>query len=163
MRLLVIAAVVVVVLLSSSGALALEVSTTVDPETQMVRVDFTNLPPYEQIRLEGTTSLFWCNCADNDNPSSLMSTGFTVSGDTLEVHYEGVPPPSANYITYFYLDGPIFSGLEMIDWIVVTPSSEGDLVVTGDRPLFVPEPSLPLLVLAGMLGLLVIARSPRAV
>jgi hypothetical protein len=64
-------------------------TTSVDTTTQTVRVDFTGLPPYEQIRLEGVDGLFWCACLDLDNPSSFASTGFTVNGANLEMQYEG--------------------------------------------------------------------------
>jgi hypothetical protein len=94
----------VVVALFAGAMQAATVSTTVDTDTGMVRLDFTNLPPYEQIRLEGLTALYWCNCADLENPSSLSSTSFTVNGSNLEMKYEGRPPPSTNYIAYSYFD-----------------------------------------------------------
>jgi hypothetical protein len=84
---------------------AVAVDTTVDLEAQMVRLDFTDLPPYIQIRLEGVTALYWSTGLDGKNPSSLMSSGFTVNGANLEMKYEGAAPPTTNYITYSYLDG----------------------------------------------------------
>jgi len=141
---------------------AVTVSTTVDTGTGMVRLDFTDLPPYEQIRLQGVTGLYWCGCADPDNPSSLRSTSFTVNGNNLEMKYEGAPPPSTNYIDYYYLDGYVFEGFESVDWIVVTPSGGGDdVMVTGDRPILVPEPSNALLRFVGLMVLSVLRRSAR--
>lgn len=136
-------------------------TTSVDTMTQTVRLDFTDLPAYEQIRLEGVDALVWCACLDPDNPSSLSSSGFTVNGDNLEMQYEGVTPPSTNYIIYHYLDGYVFKGFESVDWVVV--SGEDEMSLTGDRPILepVPEPSAALLsvvamamvgVLAGMRG-----------
>jgi hypothetical protein len=160
MKLLLLTSMLVVAVLFTDGAQALEVVTTVDFQTQSVRLDFTDLPPYQQIRLEGVTELFWCNCVDPDNPSSIGSTGFTVNGTNLEMKYEGAPPPSANYIDYYYLDESTFVGFESLDWIVIS-SAEGDLTVTGDQPFFVTEPSMPLLRIVGLMTLPVISRLPR--
>jgi hypothetical protein len=112
------------------------VATTVDTNTQRVRLDFTGLPPsYEQIRLEGVTALYWCPCLDTDNPSSLKSTGFTVNGSNLEMQYEESSPPSTNYITYKYLDGYDFVDVEPVDWIVVTDLGGGEQTITADPPI----------------------------
>ena len=125
---------------------------TVDTTAQTVRIDFTGLPAYEQIRLEGVDGLFWCACLDLDNPSSLSSTGFTVNGSNLEMQYEGAPPPSTNFITYHYLDGYVFTGFEQVDWVVVAEVAGGETTLTGDRPMLmvVPEPSTALLFLFGL-------------
>jgi hypothetical protein len=132
-------------------------TTTVDTVAQTVRVDFTGLPAYEQIRLEGVTGLFWCACIDLDNPSSMSSTGFTVNGSNLEMQYEGAPPPSTNFITYHYLDGYVFTGFEQVDWVVITQLDGEEMTLVGDRPLFVPEPSTTSLSLTALVvvGLLV--------
>ncbi|MAG32884.1 MAG: hypothetical protein CL908_18560 [Deltaproteobacteria bacterium] len=146
----------IVIALFAGTTQAATVTTMVDTATRMVRLDLGELSAYEQIRLEGVMALSWCNCLDSDNPSSLMATGFTVNGSSLEMQYEEAPPPSTNYITYHYLDGYIFSGLESVDWIVVTSSDGGDdEIVTGNRPLFVPvpEPSTGLLCLFGLMVL----------
>jgi hypothetical protein len=100
----------IVVALFAGAMQAATVRATVDTDTGMVRLDFTNLPPYEQIRLEGLTALYWCNCADLKTPSSWSSTSFTVNGSNLEMKYEGAPPPSTNYILYHSLDGYVFTG-----------------------------------------------------
>jgi hypothetical protein len=126
-------------------------TTSVDTDTQMVRVDFTGLPDYTQIRLEGVDGLFWCACLDSNNPSSLSSTGFTVNGGNLEMQYEGsTPPPSTNYITYHYLDGYAFTGYEPVEWVLVSGADETRL--TGKRPVLVlvPEPSTATLWLVGL-------------
>lgn len=140
---------------------AADVRTTVDTGTGMVRLDFSDLPPYEQIRLQGLTALFWCNCVDPDNPSSWSSTSFTVNGSNLEMKYEGPPPPSTNYITYHYFDDYVLSGFESVDWIVVTPLDGDDVIMTGDRPILVPEPSGALLRLFGLMALYVLRNSRR--
>ena len=132
-------------------------TTTVDTTAQTVRIDFTGLPAYEQIRLEGVDGLFWCACVDLDNPSSLSSTGFTVNGSNLEMQYEGAPPPSTNFIIYHYLDGYVFTGFEQVDWIVVTQLDGEEMTLVGDRPLLVPEPlptslSLTALAVVGLLA-----------
>jgi hypothetical protein len=149
-----------VVAFFAGAAQAVTVSTTVDTDTGMVRLDFTDLPPYEQIRLQGVTALYWCNCVDSDNPSSLMSGSFTVNGSDLEMKYEAASPPSTNYITYYYLDGYDFTGFESLDWIVTTPSGGGDdVTLMGDRPHLVPEPSKALLCFVGLMALFVLRRS----
>ena len=136
-------------------------STSVYTDTQTVRVEFTDLPAYEQITLEGVDGLSWCSGGGCDNPSSLLSTGFTVNGGNLEMQYEGAVPPSTNYILYHYLDGYVFKGFESVEWVVV--SGEDEMWLTGDRPILelVPEPSAAWLsaialvvvgVLAGMRG-----------
>jgi hypothetical protein len=132
----------VAVLVSGPG-LAFAFTTMVDEMTRTVRVDFTDLPPYEQIRLEGVEGLFWCPCNDPDNPSSLASSGFNPNGTDLEMQYEGVAPPSTNYIEYTYLDEYAFNGFESVDWVLVTELGGNELVLTGDRPIieFVPEPT----------------------
>ena len=150
-----------IALLIIAPTTALALTTSVDPIAQTVRVEFTDLPAYEQIRLEGVDGLFWCACLDTDNPSSLSSTGFTVNGGNLEMQYEGAVPPSTNYILYHYLDGYVFKGFESVEWVVV--SGEDEMWLTGDRPILelVPEPSAAWLsaialvvvgVLAGMRG-----------
>jgi hypothetical protein len=151
----------VVVALFAGAIQAATVSTTVDTDTGMVRLDFTNLPPYEQIRLEGLTALYWCNCADPDNPSSLASTSFTVNGSNLEMKYEGAPPPSRNYITYYYFDDYVLSGFESVDWIVVTPLGGDDVRLTGERPILVPEPPGSLLRFVGLMALFVLRTLSR--
>jgi len=78
---------------------------------------------------------------DLDNPSSWSSTSFTVNGSNLEMKYEGPPPPSTNYILYHSLDGYVFTWFESVDWIVVTPLDGDDVIMTGDRPILVSEPS----------------------
>jgi hypothetical protein len=117
-------------------------TTSVDTDTQTVRVDFTGLPDYTQIRLEGVDGLCWLQSLGCDNPSSLSFTGFTANADNLEMQYESAaPPPSTNYIIYHYLDGYVFKGFESVDWVVV--SGAGETRLTGDRPILeaVPEPS----------------------
>jgi len=143
----------VAVALFASAAQAITVTTTVDTETQTVMVDFTELPPYVQIRLEGAHALFWCNCLDLDNPSSMLSTGFTVNGENLEMQYEGPAPPSSNFIDYHYLDGFVLSGFEEVEWVKLTLANEDELVLWADRPLLVPipEPSVGLLCFAGLI------------
>jgi hypothetical protein len=125
-------------------------TTSVDTDTQTVRVDFTGLPDYMQIRLEGVDGLSWCSGGGCDNPSSLSSTGFTVNGDNLEMQYESATPPSSNYITYHYLDGYVFKGFESVEWVLV--SGTGDTRLTGNRPVLVPvpEPSTATLWLVGL-------------
>jgi hypothetical protein len=151
-----------IALLIMAPTTAFAFTTSVDTAAQTVRVEFTGLPAYEQIRLEGVDGLFWCACLDPDNPSSLSSTGFTVNGDNLEMQYEGsTPPPSTNYIIYHYLDGYVFKGFESVEWVVVSGADE--ISLTGERPILepVPEPSSTSLsaialavvgVLAGMRG-----------
>ena len=150
----------VVVAFLAGAAQAVTVTTTVDTNARSIVLDFTELPPYEQIRLEGVNALYWCNCVDLDNPSSLLGTGFTVNGDNLEMQYEGAPPPSTNFIDYHYLDGYVLAGFESIDWILVTESAGGELRVTGNRPILVlvPEPSTGLLYFVG-LSILSVLRS----
>jgi hypothetical protein len=125
-------------------------TTSVDTDTQTVRVDFTGLPDYTQIRLEGVDGLFWCGCLDSDNPSSLLSSGFTVNSGNLEMQYEGPTPSSTNYIIYHYLDGYDFKGFESVDWVMVAGADETRL--TGNRPVLVPvpEPSTATLWLVGL-------------
>jgi hypothetical protein len=139
-------------ILTVGPATAQAFTTTVDTAARTVRIDFTGLPAYEQIRLEGVTGLFWCACLDLGNPSSLSSTGFTVNGANLEMQYEGAPPPSTNFITYHYLDGYAFTGVEQVDWVVVAEVGGGETRLTGDRPMLmvVPEPSTALLFLFGL-------------
>jgi hypothetical protein len=150
-----------IALLIMAPTTAFALTTTVDTTTQTVRVDFTGLPDYEQIRLEGVDGLSWCSGGGCDNPSSLSSTSFNANGANLEMNYEGVAPPSTNYILYYYLDGYVFKGFESVDWVVV--SGEDEILLTGDRPILepVPEPSATSLsaiavavvgVLAGMRG-----------
>jgi hypothetical protein len=140
------------VALFAGAGQAATIQTTVDTNTRMVRLDFTGLLPYEQIRLEGVTALYWCNCVDSLNPSSLMSTSFTVNAQNLEMKYEGGSPPSTNYITYHYLDSYDFAGYETIDWVVVAETSAGDVRMTAQRPILVPvpEPSTALLCFVGL-------------
>jgi hypothetical protein len=166
MRLSLSIATVVVAVLIAGGAQALTVNTVVDTTAKTVRIEFTDLPDYEQIRLQAVTALFWCNCADPDNPSSLESTSFTVNGSNLEMKYEGAPPPppSTNYILYHYLDGYVYTGDETVDWIVITPlGGGGEVTVTGDRPLFavIPEPSTSLLCAFGLVAMSAQRRSAR--
>jgi hypothetical protein len=145
----------------AGAAQAVTVTTSVFTDTQTVRLDFTELPPYEQIRLEAVEALYWCNCVDLKNPSTLEGTGFTVNASNLEMKYEGAPPPSTNYIIYHYLDGYVPTGFESVEWIVVTQSVGDDLRLTGDRPLFVPEPSTAMLCLIGLVTISVAKRSAR--
>jgi len=137
---------------AATGAKAITVDTMVDEATGMVRLDFTELPPYEQIGLEGVTALYWCNCVDLENPSSPRGTGFTANAGNLEMQYEGAPPPSTTYIEYFLLDGYVLTGFELVDWIVVTQTDGEEIVLTAHRPLLepVPEPSSALLGLASL-------------
>lgn len=127
-------------------------TTSVDTNLQMVRVDFTDLPDYTQIRLEGVDGLFWCACLDSKNPSSLASSGFNPNGGNLEMNYEGVAPPNTNYITYHYLDGYVFTGYESVEWVVVEAVGSGEVSMTGNRPVLVPvpEPSTATLWLVGL-------------
>jgi hypothetical protein len=150
--------------LSAAAAEAITVTTIVDESTRMVRLDFTDLPPYEQIRLEAVTALYWCNCIDPNNPSSLRSSSFTVNGGNLEMKYEGVPPPSTNFIEYHYLEGYVFTGYETVDWIVVTESGGDEQTLTANRPVLapIPEPSTGLLCLIGLAATSVTRRSRRA-
>jgi hypothetical protein len=147
-----------IALLILAPTTAFAFTTSVDTDTQTVRVDFTGLPDYTQIRLEGVDALFW---SQGFAPSSLLSSAFTVNGGNLEMQYEGPTPPSTNYILYYYLDGYVFKGFESVEWVVV--SGEDEISLTGDRPIFepVPEPSATSLsaialavvgVLAGMRG-----------
>ncbi len=145
------------------SAQAVTVETVVDLDTQMVRLDFGDLPPYEQIALEGVTALYWCNCLDGDNPSTLMGTGFTVNGSNLQMQYEGSSPPSTNYITYFYLDGFYFAGFESVDWIVVTELGGGQQKITADRPIvLLPEPEVSTGFFCGAIGLALVCWTRRA-
>jgi hypothetical protein len=131
-----------IALLIIAPTTALALTTSVDTIAQTVRVDFTDLPEYEQIRLEGVDGLCWLQSLGCDNPSSLSFTGFTANADNLEMQYESAaPPPSTNYIIYHYLDGYVFKGFESVDWVVV--SGAGETRLTGDRPILeaVPEPS----------------------
>ena len=50
-----------------------------------------------------------------------------------------------------------------MDFIVVTPLDDDDVIVTGDRPILVPvpEPSAELLRFAGLLALCVLRISAR--
>ena len=149
-------------ILSIGPTAAQAFTTTVDTVTRTVRIDLTGLPAYEQIRLEGVDGLFWCACLDLDNPSSLSSTGFTVNGPNLEIQYEGATPPSTNFIVYHYLDGYVFTGFEQVDWAVVTEVGGGEMRLTGDRPILVPEPSTSLLLLFGLMLMGVRARRNTA-
>ena len=163
MKLLLPISMLVVAVLFTGVARALEGTTTVDLQTQSVRLDFTDLPPYQQIRLEGVMALFWCNCLDLDNPSSIGSTGFTVNGTNLEMQYEGPTPPSTNFITYHYLDGYDLSGFESLDWILVSEEGGDELPVPGDRPILVPlpEPTASLLHFVGLSTVCLLTRSRR--
>jgi hypothetical protein len=155
---------VVIVALFADGAQALAVSTVVDTDAQTVTLNFTDLPAYEQIRLENVTALSWCNCADPDNPSSPSSDEFTVNGSNLEMNYDGGGDTPTNYITYHYLDGYVYTGDETVDWIVITPlGGGGEVTVTGDRPLFavIPEPSTSLLCAFGLVAMSAQRRSAR--
>ncbi len=131
------------------------VDTHVDPTTRTVRLDFADLEPYEQIRLEGVTALDWCNCVDLNNPSSSGFTGFTVNGPNLEMQYEGSAPDATNSITYRYLAGFEFVGFENVEWIVISELAAGEVSLVGNRPILtsVPEPSTGLLCALGLAGL----------
>jgi hypothetical protein len=152
----------VAVLLSGPTA-ALALTTMVDEAARRVRVEFTGLPPYEQIRLEGVTGLFSCFCNDPDNPSSLSFTEFTVPPGDLEMKYEG-GAPSTNYIEYSYLEEYEFMGFESVDWVVVTEVGGDEIVMTGDRPVMrVPEPSPDLLSMVALAVAAGLAKGRRGV
>jgi hypothetical protein len=127
-------------------------TTSVDTDTQTVRVDFTGLPDYTQIRLEGVDGLSWCSGGGCDNPSSLSSTSFNANGANLEMNYEGVAPPSTNYIIYHYLDGYVFTGYQSVEWVSVEAVGAGEMRLTGNRPVLVlvPEPSTATLWFVGL-------------
>jgi hypothetical protein len=155
---------VVIVALFADGAQALAVSTVVDTDAQTVTLNFTDLPAYEQIRLENVTALSWLGCSVTTCPSSPSSDEFIVNGSNLEMNYDGGGDTPTNYITYHYLDGYIFTGFESVDWIVLTPLGGGDdVMVTGNRPLFVlvPEPSTALLCAFGLVAMSAQRRSAR--
>ena len=155
--------VVVVMALPAGAAQAVTVTTAVDTNARSIVLDFTDLPPYEQIRLEGVEGLYWCNCVDSNNPSSLLGTGFTVNGENLEMQYEGTPPPNTNFVAYHYLDGYVLTGFESLDWILVTELGGNELRVTGNRPILVlvPEPSTALLGFVALIILSVVRSSRR--
>ncbi len=131
---------IAILVISTGAAYAVTVMTTVDTSAHTVRLDFTDLPPYTQIRLNGVSALYWCNCLDNDNPSSMLSSGFIKQPpNALEMQYEGPTPPSTNFIVYHYIHGSAFVGVESVEWIKVSLADEGDLDLVGDRPIIFPD------------------------
>ncbi len=144
-------AVTVAVLAGAAPSSAVLVTTTVDPVARSVTINFVDLPPYEQIHLDGVLALDACQCNDPRNPSSKELTGSSWGAGRLEMEYKRVaPPPAANFILYHYLDGYVFDGFEQAEWLQVTPRNGDGFMLTGDRPVFVPVPEVSTALLIGV-------------
>jgi hypothetical protein len=151
------------IMLFANAANALEIITTINHETQEVRLDFTDIPAdYVQIRMDGVGPLDWCSCIDSRNPSSPGSGGaFQSGGGQLELIYEGPPPPVPNnWLTYHWEPTHGFAGWEEVEWVRFSYADESEADYTAFRPILVelPEPNANVLLAFGVAGLVVLRR-----